>query len=119
MKLFIVEDDHIQSLILEMMVKKLGLKHIGTEASGEDAVNKILDKKPDIILLDVMLRDSFNGIDVARQVKQVYDPVIIYVTGNSDEVHKSRAEKHGFHDFISKPISLQKLKASIESIHVH
>jgi len=118
MTLFIVEDDQIQSLILEMMVKKLGLHHVGSEAYGKNAVNKILDDKPDIILLDVMLKDSFSGIDVAQRIKQVYDPVIIYITGNSDDAHKSRAEKHGFHDFISKPISIYKLKNSIESIRV-
>jgi len=118
MTLFIVEDDQIQSLILEMMVKKLGLHHVGSEAYGKNAVNKILDDKPDIILLDVMLKDSFSGIDVAQRIKQVYDPVIIYITGNSDDAHKSRAEEHGFHDFISKPISIYKLKNSIESIRV-
>ncbi len=116
MKLFIVEDDKIQSLILEMMVNKLGLKHIGTEAYGELAVEQILDNKPDIVLLDIMLKDSFNGIDVARQIKQEYDPIIIYITGNTDDAHKSRAREHGFHDFISKPVSIYKLKDSIESI---
>lgn len=116
MKLFIVEDDKIQSLILEMMVKKLGINHIGTEAYGEDAVSKILSDKPDIVLLDVMLKDSFNGIDVAKKITQVYKPTIIYITGNSDEAHKTRAQEHGFHDFITKPISMFKLKESIESI---
>jgi DNA-binding response OmpR family regulator len=118
MKLFIVEDDNIQSLILEMMVKKLGLHLIGTESHGEDAVKKILQNKPDVVLLDDMLKDSFNGIDVARNIKQEYDPIIIYITGNSDKAHKSKAKKHGYHDYISKPISLQKLKRSIEAIKV-
>lgn len=118
MKLFIVEDDKIQSLILEMMIKKLGLQHIGSEAYGEVAISRILEEKPDIVLLDVMLMDSTNGIDVAKRIKEVYDPVIIYITGNSDDAHKSRAEEHGFHDFISKPISIHKLKDSIDSIQV-
>lgn len=118
MKLFIVEDDKIQSLILEIMVKKLGFQHIGTEAYGEDALEQILQKKPDIVLLDIMLKDSFNGIDVAREIKQVYDPAIIYITGNSDQAHKSRASEHGFHDYICKPVSIYKLKESIDSIQV-
>lgn len=118
MKLFIVEDDKIQSMILEMMVNKLGLQHIGTEAFGEVAVEQILENKPDIVLLDIMLKDSFNGIDVAREIKQTYDPVIIYITGNSDDANKSRAREHGFHDFISKPVSIYKLKDSIKSIQM-
>lgn len=118
MKLFIVEDDNIQSLILEMMVKKLGLQHIGTEASGKSAVEKIVSKKPDIVLLDIMLKDNVNGIDVAREIKRVYDPIVIYITGNSDDAHRSKAFEYGFHDYIPKPVSIYQLKNSIESIEM-
>lgn len=118
MTLFIVEDDKIQSLILEMMVQKLGHQIIGTESYGKNAVDKILRLKPDIILLDVMLKDSFNGIDVAREIRHQYDPIIIYITGNSDEKHKSKAQELGFHDYIPKPISIYKLKQSFESIQL-
>lgn len=118
MTLYIVEDDKIQSLILEMMVQKLGHQIIGTEAYGKNAVNEILRTMPDIVLLDVMLKDSFNGIDVAREIRQNYDPIIIYITGNSDEKHKSKARELGFHDYIPKPISIYKLKQSFESIQL-
>ena len=116
MTLFIVEDDKIQCLILEMMVSKLGIHLKGTEAYGEVAVERILNEKPDIVLLDVMLKDSFNGISVAREIKQHYDPVIIYITGNSDDANKKRAETIGYFDFIPKPVSLARLKITIESI---
>lgn len=116
MTLFIVEDDKIQCLILEMMVSKLGLCLKGTEACGEIAVERILNEKPDIVLLDVMLKDSFNGISVAKKIKQNYDPIIIYITGNSDDVNKKRAQRIGYYDFITKPVSLDRLKDTIESI---
>jgi len=116
MTLFIVEDDRIQSLILEMMVDKLGHKLIGTEESGKNAVDKILDLRPDIILLDVMLKDSLSGIDVAQKVKSSYDPVIIYITGNSDKAHKELARQIGYHDFITKPVSYKELRNSIDEI---
>lgn len=117
MTLFIVEDDEIQTLILELMAKKLGLEFKGAESYGRKAVKKICEQRPDIVLLDVMLKDSFDGIDVAREIQKVYEPVIIYVTGNSDERHISRAEKHGFYDYITKPVSLHRLQSSIESLH--
>lgn len=98
------------------MVNKLGHKLAGVEEYGQKAVQKICDYRPDIVLLDVMLKDSFNGIDVAREIQKIYNPIIIYVTGNSDEAHKSRAEQHGFHDFIAKPVSLNRLKSSFESL---
>jgi len=116
MTLFIVEDDKIQSLILEMMVSKLGIEISGIEASGRNAVERILELKPDIILLDIMLKDSFDGINVAREIKKTYHPVIIYVTGNSDSSNKKRASLYGFHDYITKPISFTELKYSIQAI---
>lgn len=116
MKLFIVEDDEIQRLILEMMVTKMGFEVTGTEAYGNEAVNSILEHKPDIILLDVMLKDSFDGISVAEEIKKVYQPIIIYITGNSDETNINRAKKFGFHDYITKPVSLNELRNSILSI---
>lgn len=116
MTLFIVEDDKIQCLILEMMVSKLGVNLKGTESYGKVAVEKILREKPDIVLLDVMLKDSFNGINVAEQIKQSYNPIIIYITGNSDDANKKRAQKIGYYDFITKPVSLNRLKDTIESI---
>lgn len=44
-----------------MRVKKFGLQYIGTEAYGYAAVEMILSNKPEIVLLDIMLKDSFNG----------------------------------------------------------
>lgn len=116
MTLFIVEDDNIQSLILEMMVSKLGFDCKGKSDNGKHAVEEILQIKPDIILMDVMLKDTYDGIDVARIIKSHYDPVIIYVSGNSDGIHKNRAEKYGYHDFIAKPVSIHKLKQAFDTI---
>jgi CheY-like chemotaxis protein len=100
------------------MVKKLGLQHIGTEATGISAIEKIIKEKPDIVLIDIMLKDSVNGIDVARRIKKEYDPVVIYITGNSDHAHRKKAQKHGYHDYIPKPVSIYQLKHSIESIEM-
>jgi len=117
MTLFIVEDDKIQSLILEMMIRKLGLELSGIEAYGKNAVERILDLKPDIVLLDIMLKDSFDGINVAKEIKKIYQPIIIYVTGNSDNRNKKRAEQYGFHDYITKPVSFSELKYSLTAVY--
>lgn len=119
MTLFIVEDDKIQSLILEMMAHKLGLTLTGIEAYGKDAVKRILDLKPDILLMDIMLKDSFDGINVVREIKNIYQPIVIYVTGNSDNTNKKRAKQYGFHDYITKPVSYAELKISIHNIETY
>lgn len=83
------------------------------EENGIKAAAQIIAKKPASVFLDVMLADSFDGICVAREIKKVYNPIIIYVMGNSDQKTKNRAEEIGFHDFITKPVSLSSLKKCI------
>ncbi|REL33131.1 response regulator [Rhodohalobacter sp. SW132] len=113
MTAFIVEDNAIQCLVLKMLLNKLGLQLVGMQENGNKAVTQIIEKKPAIVFLDIMLTDSFDGICVAREIKKVYNPIIVYVTGNSDHQTKNRAEEIGFHDFISKPVSLGRLKKCI------
>lgn len=116
MTVFIVEDDSIQSLLLKLMVDKLDVQITGTAASGEQALQRILHLKPDIILMDIMLKGSVDGINVTKEIYKIYQPAIIYITGNSDRASKTRAEKFGYHDYINKPVSLNQLKDSIYSV---
>jgi len=110
MTVFIVEDDSIQSLLLKLMVEKLNLELAGVESCGKRAVEKIIDLKPDILLLDVMLKNSFDGISVAGEITKSYNPKIIYISGNSDNRNLQRAQEIGYHEFITKPVSLHRLK---------
>lgn len=116
MKLFIVEDDQLQSLILEKIVQNLGHEVAGIEQNGKEAVKKIKKYRPDAILMDILLKDNLDGISVTQEVKKTYQPFIIYVTGNSDDANRLRAEQFGFHDYLIKPVTISRLSHSIQSI---
>jgi len=116
MNFFIVEDDRILSLILSRMVKKIGFNVSGSSEFGLESINLIKESKPDVILMDISLKDHIDGIQVAGEVKKHYSPTIIYITGNSDEINRKRAGEIGYHDFLVKPIDMKELKASIKSL---
>lgn len=116
MNFFIVEDDRILSLILSRMVQKIGFKVSGTSEFGLESIDLIKEKKPDVILMDILLKDHIDGIQVAGEVKKYYSPIIIYITGNSDETNRQRAGEIGYHDFLVKPIDMKELKTSIKSL---
>jgi len=115
MSLFIVEDDAIQRFVLERMAANLGLHVCGTSNNGADSIVEIIRLKPDLILMDVQLKDSVSGIDVARQTLNTYKPGIIFITANSEKEHETRISGLASHHFIPKPVSYHKLQSAIES----
>ena len=113
MKIFIVEDDHVLQLMLKKMIDRLGHHLCGTAIEGSEAIKKILESSPDLVLMDIQLKDDIDGIQVVETLKKENDIQVIYITGNSDSKFKKRAEKFGFVDYLIKPISYDVLSESI------
>lgn len=114
-KVLIVEDDMIIALSTQKMVQKLGHEVIGKVTTGEDAVLQALNSEPDVILMDIRLAGSIDGIEASEQIlEKKPDISIIYVTGNTDQAYLDRAQKTGFKAFLVKPVRFQELKNSFE-----
>lgn len=118
MKIMIVEDDKVLSLLLSKMVERLGHEISDVISKGEEAISKILALKPDLILMDIMLEDDIDGIEVMSRLreKSVNTPVI-YITGNSDPGNIQRAKETNYLNYIIKPVSYEDLKIIIKEIH--
>jgi response regulator of citrate/malate metabolism len=113
MNIFIVEDDELLLLMLDKMVNRMGFNLVGTATSGSEAIKAINKTNPDLILMDIQLKDNIDGIEVAKTVKEIYPYPIIYITGNSDLSIQEKADKYGFHDYLIKPTSYEILHKSI------
>jgi two-component system, response regulator PdtaR len=116
MRVFIVEDDEILLLMLNRMVERMGLEIVGNAGSGAEAIRKIIETRPDLLLMDIILSDDIDGIDVVRTVKKRLDCPVIYITGNSDAAIRNRAKKFGYHDYLVKPANYESLRESIETL---
>ncbi|MFO7798124.1 response regulator [Rhodohalobacter sp.] len=110
----IVEDDMILSMVAERVVETLGFKVVAKAASGEQAIEKIKEHQPDVLLMDIFLEGSIDGIETVSRIRSFSNVPVIYVSGNSDKDHMARAKKTGYVDFLSKPISQSKIIQPME-----
>ncbi len=113
-KILIVEDENIVALDIQKRLNNLGYKIVGILASGEQAVQKVKDYKPDLVLMDIMLKGKLDGIEAAHEIKKILNIPIIYLTAYSDEKTIKRAKITGPFGYISKPFGEHDLHAAVE-----
>lgn len=112
-KVLIVEDDMIISMVLERMIKKLGHKVVKKVIAGQEAIDATFELQPDLILMDIQLKDNIDGITAMQKIREKSDVQVIYITGNSDQYNLDRAKETNFVDYLVKPIQMGHLKKSI------
>lgn len=112
-KVLIVEDDMIISMVLERMVLKLGHRVVDKVTEGRKAIQAALKYAPDLILMDIQLKDDIDGITAMQKIRHSLSVHVIYITGNSDRYNLERARRTNFIDYLVKPVGMNDLKKSI------
>lgn len=111
-KVIIIDDEEAtrKGLIDEILWEKIGLKVVGQAVNGEDGVNKVMELRPDIALLDVKM-PRMNGIECAHSIrKELPECKIIFMSGYSDKEYLKSAIQLKAIDYIEKPINLFELE---------
>ncbi len=86
-----------------------------TAGSAERGLSLVRSRKPDLIVLDVML-PGMDGLEMCRRVRQQRDIPILFLTAKKGEVDKVIGLKLGGDDYVTKPFSLRELLARIEAL---
>ncbi|RMB07830.1 sigma-54-dependent transcriptional regulator [Eilatimonas milleporae] len=109
----IVEDEATQLRILESVVSRAGYR-VCTAMRGADALAKVdADSPPDVVLLDLMLPDM-TGIDVLKTVRPAHpDLPVVMLTAKSSITTVVDAMRTGATDFLVKPASAERIRASL------
>ena len=112
--IFIVDDEQAISKLLSYWVKDRWKYNAETFSNGEDVLRN-MSKKPDLVLLDIML-PGVNGIETLKRIKQIDEniPVIMLSAQGSIEV-AVESLRYGAYDYFTKPIDQQKLELSIKN----
>jgi two-component system alkaline phosphatase synthesis response regulator PhoP len=113
-RILVVEDDPAIRLGLKRSLEFEGFT-IELARDGEEAIQRAFDKKPDLIVLDIML-PKVNGFEVCRTVRK-YDstiPVVI-LSAKGDEGDKVLGLELGADDYVTKPFSIRELTARIKA----
>lgn len=103
----------IISMVLERMIQKLNHQIVDTTTTGNGAIQAAQNHNPDLILMDIQLKDDVDGIAAMQEIKKNKDVPVIYITGNSDLYNKKRAKKIGYLEYMIKPIRMEDLKKAI------
>ncbi len=116
-RVLVVEDESIIALATTANLKRMGCEVIGTAATGQQAVDYALHKRPDVVLMDIMLEGTMDGIEAASRIReQNPDLPIIYCTAYTDAGTRGLAASTNPKAFMGKPIDYGALKHIIDDL---
>ncbi len=114
-KILIVDDQIIIAADLQGDLKRVGYPDVEVVTSAVQVMNAVHRFLPDLILMDVSLNDTIDGIDLTKEINRNYDIPIVFITGNSDPetIRRIGDTRHG--GLIIKPFHMQELETTIRS----
>ena len=113
-KILIVEDESIVAFDLKRMLLNLNYDVLDIVTSGEKAIRKAVEEKPDLIVMDVMLNGPITGVEAAARIKGVMNVPIIYLTAYADTETLRSAKVTEPYGYILKPFEEKVLLSTIE-----
>jgi len=110
----IVEDEMMISEDIKITLTKLNYNIVGTCTSGEDAVSMAIVKKPELIIMDILLDGELTGIEAAKKITAKSDIPVIFLTAFTDNQTMKTAIEINAYSFLTKPFNEAELKAAIQ-----
>jgi len=120
LNIYIVEDESIVAKDIQNSLLKLGYNVLGISNNGLDAIEKITELLPDLILMDIMIKGDLTGIDVSERIKEKLNIPVVFLTAYADEGTLSKAKITEPYGYILKPFKEIDLHSTIEmSVYKH
>lgn len=119
-KILVVEDEIIVAQDIAGRLKKLGYSVTATVASGEEALEKVAENQPDLVLMDIVLKGEMDGVTAAEKIRTKVDVPTVFLTAYADEQTLQRAKITDPFGYIIKPFQQNDLRVAIEiALHRH
>jgi PAS domain S-box-containing protein len=113
-KILVVEDEWIIAHNIKTSLENLGYKVPAVVATGEEAIKKSEAKKPNLVLMDIVLQGEVDGIEAAKRIISKLDIPVIFLTAYTENEVLKQAKKTGAHGYLVKPFKDRELQAAIE-----
>lgn len=113
-RILIVEDDQRLAELTREYLEGNGL-HVAVEADGAQAAERIINERPDLVVLDLML-PSEDGLSICRKVRDRYDGPILMLTARADDLDQVLGLEIGADDYVCKPVRPRVLLARIRAL---
>lgn len=116
LKIVVVDDSDFARSIIAKMLKNSGFNVMGEANSAEAALQVIKDKKPHVVITDIVMPE-ISGIELTERINQNFDNIYVIVISSLSQEHVVlEAIGAGASDFIAKPVGQQQLTESLEKI---
>jgi PAS domain S-box-containing protein len=112
--IMVVEDEYIVAKDIQNTLKKLGYSVPAIAASGEEAMDKVAEIKPDLVLMDIVLKGPMDGVQTADQIHTKFDIPVVYLTAFADDQTLQRAKVTEPYGYLIKPFQERELHSTIE-----
>jgi|GEM_PF-1263641 len=114
-KIIIVEDEKPVAEVIRDSLVSLGYEVTAMLETGEEALRKVCESPPDLLLMDIVLENNGeDGIEIADRIRIEHQIPVVFLTGYSDEEHIERAKCAEPLGYIIKPFNRNELKAVVE-----
>jgi DNA-binding NarL/FixJ family response regulator len=113
-KILIVEDEAIIAAEIESIVETLGYRVLAKTRNGDKALDLLANHNFDLALLDITIKGSLSGIDLAKIIKEKYDFPYVFLTSHSDIDTLNQVKETLPYGYIVKPFSEHDLRSTIE-----
>jgi PAS domain S-box-containing protein len=113
-RILVVEDEKIIARGIEKRLRVLGYEVVGLVPTGEEAVLKAADLRPDLVLMDINLGGRLDGVEAARLIRARTGSPVVFLTAFSDDATLQRAKLTEPHGYILKPFEDKDLQTAIE-----
>ncbi|MBW6462983.1 MAG: winged helix-turn-helix domain-containing protein [Dethiobacteria bacterium] len=110
----VVDDEKTLVKALSFNLEKEGFR-VEQAYDGEEALRKVFEIKPDIVVLDLMLPEV-DGFEVCRRIRKKLDVPIIMLTARAEDIDKVLGLELGADDYLTKPFNSRELVARIKAI---
>lgn len=114
-RILVVEDEAITVMQLKKSLELMDFEVVETASKGMEAIEKAGKLKPDLVLMDIVLKDKMDGIEAADKIQTLFNIPVIYLTAYSDEGTYERAKLTKPYGFLTKPINSDVVKVTIET----
>jgi signal transduction histidine kinase len=110
----IVEDEGITAMSIKNSLEETGYTVSSVVSTGEEAVKKSGEDRPDLVLMDIVLNGQMDGIEAARHIQSRFNIPVVYLTAYSDDKMIDRVRETTPFGYIIKPFDERELRVAVE-----
>ncbi len=113
-RILVVEDESVVAKDIQWSLKGLGYEICGWASSGEEAIRKAKELRPDLVLMDIVLKGDMDGVQASERIRKSFNIPVIYLTAYADDHTLQRAKVTEPYGYILKPFEERELHTTVE-----